>query len=77
MNAPIRKRPTNVSLDPALVDAAREHGVNISRVCSQALEAEVRRAREAKWLEENREAIEATNRWVDQNGLPLAKYRMF
>ncbi len=77
MNAPFRKRPTNISLDPALVDAAREHGVNISSVCAKALEKEVRRAREERWVEENWEAIQATNRWVEENGLPLAKYRMF
>jgi antitoxin CcdA len=30
-----------------------------------------------KWLEENAEAIESMNEWVEKNGLPLAKYRMF
>ena len=30
-----------------------------------------------KWLEENAEAIESFNRWVDQHELPLAKYRLF
>lgn len=30
-----------------------------------------------KWQEENAEAIKAWNDWVDENGLPLEKYRMF
>lgn len=30
-----------------------------------------------KWREENAEAIKAWNAWVDENGLPLEKYRMF
>jgi hypothetical protein len=30
-----------------------------------------------RWLEENAEAIKAWNEWVEKNGLPLAKYRMF
>lgn len=77
MNAPFRKRPTNISLDPALVDAAREHGVNISSVCAKALEKEVRRAREERWVEENMAAMESWNRYIEANGLPLAKYRMF
>ena len=29
------------------------------------------------WSEENREAIEASNAWVEKFGLPLAKYRQF
>ena len=30
-----------------------------------------------KWREENAEAIKSMNEWVEKNGLPLAKYRMF
>ena len=30
-----------------------------------------------KWLQENAEAIESINRWVEKNGLPLGKYRTF
>jgi hypothetical protein len=28
-----------------------------------------------KWLDENAEAIKASNEWVAKNGLPLEKYR--
>lgn len=38
---------------------------------------EVRQAVRAAWIEENREAIEASNAWVEKHGLPLAKYRRF
>lgn len=30
-----------------------------------------------KWLDENAEAIQSMNEWVEKNGLPLAKYRQF
>jgi hypothetical protein len=30
-----------------------------------------------RWQEENAEAIKSINEWVEKNGLPLAKYRMF
>lgn len=33
--------------------------------------------RAERWLEENREAIDGWNAWVEANGLPLAKYRLF
>jgi antitoxin CcdA len=31
----------------------------------------------SRWEEENREAIEATDRYVAEYGLPLAKYPLF
>lgn len=33
--------------------------------------------RAARWLEENREAIESWNAWLERNGLPLASKRLF
>lgn len=30
-----------------------------------------------KWQEENAEAIASINEWVEKNGLPLAKYRVW
>lgn len=40
-------------------------------------EDEVRHAVREAWIEENREAIESSNAWVEKHGLPLAKYRQF
>lgn len=40
-------------------------------------EDQVRQAVREAWIEENREAIEASNAWVEKHGLPLAKYRQF
>lgn len=35
------------------------------------------KSRATVWLEENREALEASNAWVEANGLPLAGKRQF
>jgi antitoxin CcdA len=79
MNAakPIRRKSTNISLDPELVAEAREYGINLSRACEAGLDAEVREARKKKWQEENREAIKSSNEYFAKHGLPLAKYRVF
>ncbi|QNN68465.1 type II toxin-antitoxin system CcdA family antitoxin [Sphingomonas lutea] len=69
--------PTNVSLDAALVAEARELGVNISQASSEGLEKAVKIARGEAWLEENRAALQWWNNYVEENGLPLAKYRLF
>ena len=71
------RRATNVTLSAQLIEEARELGISVSRACEVGLAAEVKKAREAKWIEENWEAIQSWNAWVDEHGLPLAKYRMF
>lgn len=70
-------RPTNVTLDAALVAEAKALGVSISRSANDGLEQAVKRARSQRWLEENAAAIEASNLYVEEHGLPLAKYRRF
>lgn len=71
------RRPTNVSLPADLVEAARSHDINISQACEKGLAAEVKKAREDKWIAENWDAIQSSNAYVEKHGLPLAKYRMF
>ena len=71
------KRATNVSLDTALVAEAQELGVNISLASARGLEQAVKAARAERWLEENKPALDGYNLWVEEHGLPLAKYRMF
>jgi antitoxin CcdA len=81
MNRPARfegpKKATNVSLNAELVDEARRLEINVSEACQSGLAAEVKKAREAAWKEENRAAIESWNEYIRKNGLPLAKYRRF
>ena len=72
-----RRRPTNVSLSAKAVAEAKTLGVNVSKACEAGLLIEVKRERERRWLEENAHAIAATNRWVEENGLPFADRRAF
>lgn len=71
------RRATNVSLPADLVEQARALNVSISQACEKGLAAEVKKSREDKWIEENWEAIQSSNAYVEKHGLPLAKYRMF
>ncbi len=82
-SAPLRtrkggtRRPTNVSLASDLIEQAKQLEINVSQACEKGLAAEVKKAREDKWIEQNWEAIQFWNDYVEKNGLPLAKYRMF
>lgn len=69
------KRAVNVSIRADLVDEAKAFGTNISAVVERALEEEHRERRRQMWRAENREAIEAWNRWVDENGIPFEELK--
>lgn len=72
-----KRKPVNLSLDTGIVAAAREAGLNLSQISEAALRAATREEHARRWEEENREAIEGNNRWVEKHGLPLEKYRLF
>lgn len=71
------RRPTNISLNRALVQEARSLGVNLSQACERGLVQQIAEARSAQWLAENRDAIASSNAFVEANGLPLAALRQF
>lgn len=72
-----RRKPTNISLDSELLDAARALDINVSRACERGLAEQIAETRAQRWLAENGGAIEASNRHVEARGLPLARYRQF
>jgi antitoxin CcdA len=72
-----KRKPVNVSMDTGIVEAARAVGINLSQVSEAAVRAATKKEQERRWQEENRAAMAYWNRWVEENGLPLEKYRMF
>ena len=71
------RKATNLSLPEDLIAEAKRLNINISQACEQGLEEQVRKSKREAWLEANREALEASNAWVEKHGLPLARYRQF
>ena len=72
-----RKRATNVSLNASLLEEAKSLGVKISQACERGLEEEIRKRRVEAWLKETQEAIDSSNKFVEENGIPLSRYRNF
>ncbi|MDO9382394.1 MAG: type II toxin-antitoxin system CcdA family antitoxin [Hyphomicrobiaceae bacterium] len=64
-----RKKAVNLSIDAALVAEAKEAGTNLSAVLEAALNEQLREKRRKKWLEDNREAIEAGNAQLERDGM--------
>ena len=66
------KRKTSLSLDAAVLDEARDLGLNISAVTNAALRRAVARARRQRWLNDNADAFAAQAAWHEEYGHPLA-----
>lgn len=62
------RRAVNVSISSALIDEARSHKLNLSRVLEEALETRLQAARARQWQEENREALVEYNERVERDG---------
>lgn len=71
------RKPTNLTLDPSLLAEARTFGVNLSQAAEAGLRRAVSEAKAAAWKQENAEALKASNSWIEEHGLPLAKHRPF
>lgn len=64
-----------VPIDETVIADADALGIDVVRACEAGLCAEIKRAADACWIEENRPAMETSNRRVEEHGLPLARYR--
>lgn len=71
------KRTTSVSLAEPLLTEAKSLGINVSQAAEEGLAKAVALKREERWIQENWDAIQSSNEYVERQGLPLAKYRMF
>ena len=71
------KKPTNLTLDQALLLEARAFGVNLSQAAELGVKQAVSEAKAERWKAENAQALQSSNAWVAQNGLPFERYRNF
>lgn len=66
-----------MTLERTLLSRAREAGINLSATLTTALDAALRQYEARKWQEENSEALEALNRFHDEQGCFSNEYRTF
>ena len=71
------RKPTNVSARAELVAEAKSLGISLSEVFEVALENAVAAARRKQWIEENRQAFEDYDRFVEAHGVFSAGRRLF
>ena len=63
------KKAVNLTINSDLLRQAREMKINLSHSLEAKLEQLLREERARRWQEENREAIEAHNRYVEKYGV--------
>lgn len=71
------RKPTNVSLNTALVAEAKRLGLNISRACEEGLSRQIAEEQARQWKRDNAESIAAWNDWAERGGMPLRRHRQF
>ena len=69
------KKPTNVTIRSDLLEEARALNINLSQEFEQHLAEVVRKHRAEQWKLENREAIKAYNKFVEENGIWSDEFR--
>lgn len=74
-NAP--KKPTNLSLNSDLLKKSKAMNINLSATLEQALKDILAKDRAKKWAEENKQAIKAYNKFIDEHGCFGEEYREF
>lgn len=72
-----RKKAVNLSVDAALLRAARDRNINLSATLERALEDALRQDRRARWLADNRQCIAAYNEQVEAHGAFADTLRTF
>ena len=71
------KKRTNLSISDSLLQEAKSLKINISQSAENGIAEAVRLRKQQVWLEENADAINSSNDFVSENGLPLSKFRTF
>jgi antitoxin CcdA len=68
---PPRRKRVNLTVREDVMKEAKELGLNASKAAEAGIEAAVREEKGRRWLEENRDAIQAHNRRIEREGVLL------
>lgn len=71
------RKPANLSLDAELLSEAKALKVNLSRAAEDGLRQAVVAAKSAQWKAQNAAALQSSNTYVEEHGLPLDQFRQF
>ena len=76
-NANAPKKSANLSINSDLLQKAKDHKINLSRVLEQRIVEMLLEEKRREWREENRDAIEDYNRRIATGGVFSDSLRRF
>ena len=76
-NAAAPKKAANLSVNSDLLRKSRELNINLSATLERALKEELSKRDAARWVDENRAAIQSYNDFIDQHGCFGDEFRDF
>ena len=71
------KKPANLSINADLLTKAKALKINLSAALETALAERISASQREQWLEENRSAIDAYNKMVEEHGVFSDELRSF
>ena len=71
------RRSTNLTIDASLVRSAKDLGINISKAAEAGIRTAVSKSLADQWKLENQAALNSSNTYVADHGLPPGKNRLF
>ncbi|MBS7325499.1 MAG: type II toxin-antitoxin system CcdA family antitoxin [Thiopseudomonas sp.] len=71
------KKPANLSINADLLAKAKALKINLSAALETALAERISASQREQWLEENRSAIDAYNKMVEEHGVFSDELRSF
>lgn|GEM_PF-718341 len=70
----VPRRSCRIAPKVELVAEARALGINVAQAAESGVAAAVAACHTERWLAENVTALQSSNTYVEQNGLPFARY---
>lgn len=76
-NTEAPKKAANLSVNSDLLRKSRDLNISLSATLERALKEELAKREAARWVEENRAAIQSYNEFVEQHGCFGDEFREF
>lgn len=76
-NTEAPKKPTNLSLNSDLLLKSKALNINLSATLEEALSRKLAEIEAEKWLQENKNAIQAYNDVIEEHGCFADEFRSF
>ena len=71
------KKATNLSISNEVLSVAKSFNNNLSEAAEEGILQAVKKLKAQQWKIENQSALQSSNRYVAEHGLPLQSDRLF